>query len=256
MSRRAILAVVAVAVLVIGVVVALPSIRVYTGVAPPYQSDIAVSPPAGGRVRQVLGVAHNAGNSAATTTRALRQGADVIEIDVITARGTLVAGRTQRWPWLAEHLFRGQSLARAWEHSAAARVVQLDLQQDDQRLLDSLVRFLAERPHRPVMVSSRDPAAIEYLRPRLPASVRLVLSVPFPQAVQRVRTDTSLARAIGGISVFHGLVDRDLVNWAHARHLVVFAWTVNDDEQLDELLRLGVDGISTDNLAILRALSS
>ena len=33
------------------------------------------------------------------------------------------------------------------------------------------------------------------------------------------------------------------------------AWTVNDGERLNQLVRLGVDGITTANLAILRALS-
>jgi len=130
------------------------------------------------------------------------------------------------------------------------------VQQTDRGLLDSLVRFLdAQRPHRPVVVSTRDAGAIEYLRPRLSAAVTLLFSVPFPDAGAQLRGDRRLDHAVGGISVFQGLVDGDLVRWAHERHLLVLAWTVNDGERLNQLLHLGVDGITTGNLAVLRALS-
>jgi glycerophosphoryl diester phosphodiesterase len=61
--------------------------------------------------------------------------------------------------------------------------------------------------------------------------------------------------AVGGISVFQGLVDTNLVRWAHERNLLVLAWTVNDSTHLSQQLQLGVDGITTANLAILQALS-
>jgi hypothetical protein len=50
------------------------------------------------------------------------------------------------------------------------------------------------------------------------------------------------------------LVDANLVTWVHAHKLVILAWTVNDSGTFNQLVRLGVDGITTDNLAILRAL--
>jgi glycerophosphoryl diester phosphodiesterase len=42
--------------------------------------------------------------------------------------------------------------------------------------------------------------------------------------------------------------------WAHRHKLLILAWTVNDSQRLNELVRLGVDGITTANLAILQAL--
>lgn len=254
--RRFLVAAAIVAVLVVAVAIAWPWVRIYTGAAPPEQFYRALSPSAAIPARATLGVAHNAGNNAATTATALDYGADVIEIDVITARGRLVAGRAHGWPWLAGFVFQGQTLANAWQHAAAAKIIQLDLQQNDRGLLEELVGFLDERPDHPVMVSTREAAAIEYLRPRLPSTVRLVYSVPFPDAAAKIRSDAALANDVGGISVFAGLVDADLVRWAHERHLIVLAWTVNDGEQLAYLLRLGVDGITTANLAILQALSS
>lgn len=55
--------------------------------------------------------------------------------------------------------------------------------------MDSLVKFLEERPDHSVMVSTRDAAAIEYLRPRLSAAITLLFSVPFPHAVTQIRTE-------------------------------------------------------------------
>jgi hypothetical protein len=250
------IALVGVLAVIIAIVIARPWVRIYTGAAPAEQFYRPLSAPVQLPTRHVLGVAHNAGNNAGTTATALRYGADVIEIDVITARGQLVAGRVQPVPWLAARLFRGQTLAEAWQHASTARIIKLDLQQTDRRLLDLLVEFLdAARLQHAVMVSTRDVGAIEYLRSRLPASVRLLFSVPFPDALREIQADSGLVHAVGGISVFQGLVDEGLVRWAHDRDLLVLAWTVNDGDRLNQLLRDGVDGITTGNLAILRALS-
>jgi glycerophosphoryl diester phosphodiesterase len=51
-----------------------------------------------------------------------------------------------------------------------------------------------------------------------------------------------------------GLVDAHLVTWVHQHKLLILAWTVNDSQRLNQLVRLHVDGITTANLAILRAL--
>src|SRR5262249_19488860 len=154
------------------------------------------------RDTRVLGVAHNAGNNLGTLATALRYGADVAEIDVISARGQLVAGRDQPLPWLARLLFRGPTLIQAWDHAAAARIIKLDLQQTDRGFLDDLTTFLAPRaPSRRVMISSRDQHALLYLHPRLP-DVTLLFTVAFPDAERQLKSDPALQQAIGGISVF------------------------------------------------------
>ena len=93
----------------------------------------------------VLGVAHNAGNSLDTTTLALDHGADVIEIDVISVRGQVVAGRDQPWPWLGDHLFRGPTLPQVWNRADSAKVIKLDLKQTDRKFLQQIVNFLGPR---------------------------------------------------------------------------------------------------------------
>jgi len=253
--RWAIAGVLAVA-LVATVMAAWPLVQRYTGAAPPAQFDqkVQLDPVLARDYPRVLGVAHNAGNNLGTLATALRYGADVIEIDVISARGQLVAGRDQWWPWLAQQLFRGPALVQAWDHAAAAGVVKLDLKQTDRSFLDDLVAFLASRAgSRAVVISSRDPGALLYLHSRLP-DVTLLFSVAGPDAVHQLKSDPALQKAIGGVSVFQGLVDMNLVTWVHQHKLLILAWTVNDSQRLNQLVRLGVDGITTANLAILWAL--
>jgi glycerophosphoryl diester phosphodiesterase len=242
--------------LAVVVVVTWPLVRRYTGAAPPAQfyERVQLDPALAQDYGNVLGVAHNAGNNPGTTATALRDGADVIEIDVLSARGQLVAGRPQPWSWLAERIFQGPTLMEAWNHATAAKVIKLDLMQTDHKFLDELVTFLTERSRsRRVMISSRDPGALRYLHRRLP-DVTLLFSVAFPDAVHQLQSDHALQEAIGGTSVFQGLVDANLVTWMHQHKLIVLAWTVNESQRFNELVRLGVDGITTANLAILRAL--
>src|SRR5262245_65733559 len=128
-------------------IVACPYVQLYTGSAPPPQfyQKVQPEPALAQDYPRVLGVAHNAGNNLGTLATAERYGADVIEIDVISARGQLVAGRDQPMPWLARQLFRGPTLAEAWALAAAGDTVKRDLQQTDRGFLNDLVAFLAQR---------------------------------------------------------------------------------------------------------------
>ena len=158
-------------------------------------------------------------------------------------------------PWLAGRLFRGHTLAEMWKRAAPADIIKLDLKQTDQGFLAALVGFLTPlvRLHK-VMISTGDPAAVSYLHAVLP-SVTLLFSSGWPDELAALRANPDLVRDIGGVSVFQGLVDAGLVSWMHQRGLLVLAWTVNDGQRLNELIRLGIDGVTTANLAILQALA-
>ena len=255
--RRPVIAATVVVVAAVALVVSWPHLMRYVGSAPPTQFDQpdSVSQPVGAGAK-VLGIAHNAGNNLDTLDAALRAGADVIEIDVISAQGRLVAGREHYpWPGLARALFRGPTLEDAWRAAAGAEI-KLDLKQQDAPFLEQVVSFL--RSHagdRRVLVSTPDRASLLLLHERLP-EVTLLASVSDPPALERLRADPTLLSAVGGLSAYQGLVTADLVTWAHARGLVVLAWTVDGGSRLGELVRLGVDGITTANLAVLRALRS
>jgi hypothetical protein len=245
-----------VVVLVVAVVVTLPLLGRYTGAAAPEQFDrkVALDPSLKPQYQHVLGVAHNAGNNLETEVRALRSGAGVIEIDVKSGNGQLAAGRDQWWPWLAERVFLGPALVQAWDEASPAQITKLDLKQSNTPFLNDLVQFLNNRaPSRHVMVATRDASALMYLHRRL-HRVTLLYSVAFPDAVHRLESDRALQKAIGGVSVYQGLVDPGLVHWVHEHNMQMIAWTVNEDPHFNNLVRLGVDGITTDNLAILKAL--
>jgi hypothetical protein len=244
------------AALVVGVILAWPHARVYTGVEPPPQfyQKVQLEPALDRDYKHVFGVAHNAGNNLGTLARALRYGAGGIEIDVISARGRLMAGRDQPLPRLHRLVVRGPTLAAAWDRADAADVIKLDLKQADRGFLNDLVAFVAPRAKsRRVMIASGDRSALLYLHSRLP-EVTMLFSIGWPDAVHQLQSDSGLQKAIGGVSVFQGLVDASLVAWLHQHKLLVVAWTVNDSQRFNELVRLGVDGITTANLAILRAL--
>jgi len=204
---------------------------------------------------RVLGVAHNAGNRINLTRTALAHGADVIEVDLISVGGRLIAGRNQPLQWLSNRLFPGPALDDVWAAAAAAPVIKLDLMQSDRPFLDQLVTYLTARQHtRRMMISTRDPDALEYLRPRLPA-VQLLFTLASPEAVDRLHADPRLQAAIDGVSVFEGLINAGLVGWLHGHRLLVLAWTVDDVSRLNAVVWDGVDGVTTRNLAILEALS-
>src|SRR5690349_13083480 len=124
--------------LVGGAILAWPYVQLYTGAAPPAQfyQKVQPEPALAQDYPRVLGVAHNAGNNLGTLATALRYGADLIEIDVISARGQLVAGRDHWWGWLARQVFRGPTLVQAWDGAAAAEIIKLDLMQTDRGFLD------------------------------------------------------------------------------------------------------------------------
>jgi glycerophosphoryl diester phosphodiesterase len=95
--------------------------------------------------------------------------------------------------------------------------------------------------------------ALLYLHSRLP-EVTMLFSVAGPDAVHQLQSTPALQGVIGGVSVFQGLVDANLVAWVHQHRLLILTWAVNDSQRLNQLVGLGVDGITTANLAILRAL--
>lgn len=124
---------------------------------------------------------------------------------------------------------------------------------------DSLVALL--RRHRltgpaadtgRVLVQSFSFASLERMR-RLDAAIPLVWlvgdTIPADSLGAVMRR---VARVARGIGPSRRLVDRRLVEAAHAEGLVVHPYTVNDEAEMRALVALGVDGMFTDRPALLR----
>lgn len=73
-------------------------------------------------------------------------------------------------------------------------------------------------------------------------------SYAIPAALRAGAVAAQVPETQGGIRV----VDRRFVRTAHERGLQVHVWTVNEPERMEALLDLGVDGIMTDRIDILR----
>lgn len=203
----------------------------------------------------IVGVGHNSGDTVASARMALRHGADAVEIDVIAMNDRLYAGHSLPARSLSRRLYRGPTLAEVWKVAEDASVIKLDLKRSSSQDLQALLTFLSEhKDGREVVAASADPAVLRVFAQELPA-VRRFLSVPNRQAFERLQDDPALVALLDGVTIHEALLDEATMGWLRARGLRVIAWTVNDIARLNALVRLGVDGITTDNLAILELLS-
>lgn len=203
--------------------------------------------------RGVFGVAHNSGNLVSTAKEAIEHGADGIEIDVISVGGKLRAAHRSPVPILGSRFFRGPTLAEVWDAAAAADVIKLDLKKSSPGFLEMLFAFLRERSDHEVVISTRDPEALRAIAERAPEVVRL-LSIPDVQGFERLQQDDGLVTLIDGVTIRHSVLNEEMVAWLRGRGLIIFAWTVNDLERVNQLIAWGVNAVNTDNLAIMELL--
>lgn len=197
----------------------------------------------------VLGIAHNAGDSTRTTLLALEHNADVIEIDVVTSATTLYAGHAPP-PEFAPPAGTVTSLDSAWSRSIENAEVMLDLKSSSRSFLVRVASFLHSRPSDSVIVVSRSTSALQFLDEEVPGAT-LMLSVATTSSLNRVLEDDALASMIDGVSAASGVLNDDNVAQLKDRDLLVFAWVVNRIGRVNELVAAEVDGIITDNLALL-----
>lgn len=202
----------------------------------------------------VVGVAHNSGGRIEATLQAIIFGADVIEADVVEIDGALYSAHSPPIPFIGDRWFRGPSLEQIWTASYRADALKLDLKETSPEYVELVADFLVSRPgDRDTIVVSRSPRVLATLRERAPDTI-LLLSVPDDDAFAALQANASLQRTIDGVSVRESLIDATMVSWLVEQDIRAFAWTVNDLERVNELIQLGVEGITTENLAILTLL--
>ena len=201
-----------------------------------------------------LGVAHNSGDSVGATLEALGRDADVVEVDVVSLDGRLYAAHGAPVTWIGDRLFRGPRLDQIWVASAAADAIKLDLKEDSPAFNELVLSFLAERRgHRRVIVVSPDPRVLRLFAEHEPDVLRF-LGVGSADRFRAIEDDPTLSAVLDGVSVRHTLVDSERAAWLEERDLFTLAWTVNDLARVNELVLLGVDAVTTDNLAIMTLL--
>lgn len=201
-------------------------------------------------------------NTPAACAIALLQGADAIELDVrATADGELVLLHD-------ETLLRTTGDPRAIDRVMASDLGELDdavrpptlshvldcfgdgtsylieVKQIpltcERALVDAIA---ARRLHDSVVVQSFDHLLLRRLRLRDPA---LRIAALFAPEADARRSLALVAPFVTGIGPRWSSVDARLVDAAHARGLEVRAWTVNDEDEMARLSRLGVDALITD----------
>jgi hypothetical protein len=199
----------------------------------------------------LLTIAHNAGDRKSTTKAAIDYGADVIEVDVIAIGDQLYAAHDIPNEHISSVTFHGPTLASIWSAAADHARIELDLKEYSPRLLNLLVSFLDDRGGgEGVIISCRSPGAIATLRSALPDAT-LVYSVGDVASLASLQGSESLIDEIDGVSIRTSLLDKANVGWLKDQGLLVYAWTVNDFASAEWLVDLAVDGIATDNLALI-----
>jgi glycerophosphoryl diester phosphodiesterase len=202
----------------------------------------------------VFGVAHNSGARTDAILEALVYGADLIEVDVVEVDGVLHAAHTRPLPIVGQRWFRGPTLERVWTAAYQADAIKLDLKETSPKFVSLVVQFINSRPEgHTVVVASREAWILRALRVRAPRAI-LLQSVADSATIADLQQNPSLVAVIDGITVRHSLLDEETAIWLQHEGLLVFAWTVNDMTRVNELMALGVDGITSDNLAILNLL--
>jgi glycerophosphoryl diester phosphodiesterase len=204
--------------------------------------------------RAVLGVAHNAGDSGPATALAILHGADIVEIDVVSYEGRLYAAHNPPPGWMPASAYKGPTLELAWKRSEGAKFVQFDLKETSDSTIRRVLHFLeTHQDDRRVMISTRDVAALAAIKEQMPDIITM-LSIGDFSALDRVLENPDLLDAINGVTIRASLLDEETVTWFQENGLLVIAWTVNDLKTTNRMLGFGVDGVTTDNLAVLDAI--
>jgi glycerophosphoryl diester phosphodiesterase len=216
-------------------------------------------------VSRPLAIAHRGAsareveNSLAAFRAARAMGADAVELDIhATADGALMVHHDEKVG--AFHLTRGTlKEARALALGNGERVPTLD--EALAVILPDMIAFVEVKSLPPVFdhqlfaaidrcpapervqLHAFDHRIIRRLGAARPGVKRGVLSASYPVRPERMMEDA------GATALWEAaeLIDPALVEDVHAKGGVVYAWTVDDPNQMRHLLALGVDGLCSNH---------
>lgn len=208
-------------------------------------------------------IAHSAGNTREAAVAAVDSGADMIEVDLWVHRGRFEARHERRVPLRTPLLYEQWYIARPKRHPMTLKEllgicsgrcgVFLDLK-DGGDAAAALVEKDLESVALPVPVaaSSQHWPALRHVGRRL----RQVAPFYSIDALAKLDLFLSVMRRDPlpvGISCRHELIDRSVVERCHEEGIAVVAWTVDDAGRAAELVAMGVDAITTHEVAALRS---
>lgn len=208
------------------------------------------APAAASSAPAVLVVAHEGGRNPRFAQAALTWRADVLEMDAVAYRGQLYVSHQ---PVTSATADRMPLVSQVWPVASRARIVEFDLKDSSPAFNGLLVSFLrvhhgAGTPQ--VFVSGRNLASLRTIHAGAPWVFRF-LSIGSERQLEALRQHPNLAVGIDGVSIRENLLDPATIVWLHQHRLLVFAWTVDSTVRAQELVRAGVDGITTDEPAII-----
>jgi glycerophosphoryl diester phosphodiesterase len=207
----------------------------------------------------VLAVAHRAGNDLAALRAAALLGADVIEADVHLSGGQLEVRHEKSlgplpWRWEKWQLTPRDPEQLMLQHLLDAlpprTTVMLDLKGVGRVGVETVRHLHARSPEHPVLVCARWWPSVAPFR-----------GVGWAQVLLSARGRTELARlrrllrtgaAPDGVSLHLSLLTPELVAEIKEQVPLVLTWPVDDPASLAAAERVGVDGVITKDLEIVR----
>jgi glycerophosphoryl diester phosphodiesterase len=208
-------------------------------------------------------------NTLAAFARAYERGADAVELDVHCTRDGVVvvhhdAAIPVRLPMFAERNIADldwsvvstidlgggatiPTLSEVLDSAPASATVYVEVKGAG---IEEQVADVVRRHHTRCALHSFDHAAIgrlAVLAPDLPRGILLE---------HAVRDVVTAMRAVDARDLWPKwrLIDRKLVELVHGAGGRVIAWTVNDREDAEQLIAMGVDGLCTDDVRLLDGL--
>ncbi len=121
-------------------------------------------------------------------------------------------------------------------------------------IVDDLINILREEDLiNTSIISSFDIAELLKVKKIEP---RLKIGSLIPKALTKIRmvkryVQRAIDNELYAIHPYYPIVDKEFVDFAHKNGLKVNVFTVNDEDMMKKLIKLGVDGIFTDDIALL-----
>jgi glycerophosphoryl diester phosphodiesterase len=211
-----------------------------------------------------LTIAHRAGNDPARAHIAYEAGADLIEADLWLYRGRLEVRHTKTMP-LVSLLWDRWSIEPGWRPRFLLNDLlsalppdaglMLDLKGNDARLSTAVLHALEARSRNsPVAVCSQHWAHVDSFAGH--PGITPLHSVGKAHRLQPLfaHLESHKGGAPAAISIHQRLLDPDTVRRLKDFAAHIMTWPINDMPRARELTALGVDGVITDNIEVVRQL--